>query len=260
MTDTVRIVQLYPVELGITGDRGNVRALQVRLERGGVPVEVVRVGIGEAIPADADILVFGNGPLSAMRVVADDLRARAADLEAFVASGRSLFSIGASAELLSEGVDLLDGSTLEGLGLFPFRVARTRERNVGYIIADTAHGRVIGFEDHASRWTLGADAEPYGAVVAGKGSFARAGGADADTGEGRGEIVRRGEAYASNVQGPALPLNPQWTDAILTAVTARRGIEWALGQAHSRLDEYAEGARSTIEHLIHSKDFRTIGL
>lgn len=252
MTDTVRIVQLYPVELGITGDRGNVRALQVRLERSGVPVEVVRAGIGDPIPVDADILVFGNGPLSAMRIVADDLRSRGDELEAFVASGRSLFAVGASAELLSEGVDLLDGEKLEGLGLFPFRVARTRERNVGYIIADTPGGRVIGFEDHASKWTLGAGAAPYGTVVAGKGSFA--------VGDGAGEIVRRGEAFASNVQGPALPLNPQWVDAILTAVTARRGIERSIGDALVRLDEYADGARAAIEHLIHSKDFRTIGL
>ncbi|WP_217184070.1 type 1 glutamine amidotransferase [Streptomyces sp. AC495_CC817] len=252
MTDTVRIVQFYPVELGITGDRGNVRALQVRLERAGIPVDVVHVGIGDELPADADVIVFGNGPLSAMRIVADDLRSRAAQLEEFVASGRSLFAVGASAELLSEGVDLLDGETLDGLGLFPFRVARTRERNVGYIIADTADGRVIGFEDHASRWTLGADAVAVGTLVAGKGSFARDGVA--------GEIVRRGEAYASNVQGPALPLNPQWSDAILAAVTARRGIEWEAGAATARLDEYADGARATIEHLIHSKDFSTIGL
>ncbi|MFT4156888.1 MAG: glutamine amidotransferase [Microbacterium sp.] len=252
MIDTVRIVQFYPVELGITGDRGNVRALQVRLQRAGVHAEVVHVGIGDPIPTDADIFVFGNGPLSAMRIVADDLRARAAELEAFVESGRSLFSIGASAELLSEGVDLLDGEKLEGLGIFSFRVARTRERNVGYIIADTPDGRVIGFEDHASRWTLGSDAVAVGAVIEGKGSFA--------LGNGAGEIVRRGEAYASNVQGPALPLNPHWTDAILRATTARRGIAWEIGAAHAHLDEYAEGARAAIEHLVHSKDFRTIGL
>jgi CobQ-like glutamine amidotransferase family enzyme len=252
MTETVRIVQLYPVELGITGDRGNVRALQIRLERAGVAVDVQRVGIGEAIPADTDILVIGNGPLSAMRIVVDDLRARSAELEEFVESGRSLFAVGASAELLGHGVDLLDGEKLEGLGLFPFRVSRTRDRNVGYVIADTADGRVIGFEDHASAWTLDADADVVGAVVEGKGSFTR--------GQGAGEIVRRGNAYASNVQGPALPLNPQWTDAILSAVTARRGLSWSIGAAHAHLDEYAAGARAAIEHLVHSKDFRTIGL
>ncbi|MBO9627259.1 MAG: glutamine amidotransferase [Microbacterium sp.] len=252
MSASVQIVQLYPVELGITGDRGNVRALQTRLERGGVSVEVHQVGIGEPIPADADIIVLGNGPLSAMRIVADDLRGRAAELEEFVQSGRSLFAVGATAELLSEGVDTLDGDTLAGLGIFPFRVARTRDRNVGYIIADAPFGRIIGFEDHASRWTLGEGAQVVGTVVAGKGSFSRGGVA--------GETVQRGASYATNVQGPALPLNPRWSDAILAAVTARRGIDWAVGEAHSRLDEYAQGARDAIEHLVHSKDFSTIGL
>ena len=252
MTASVRIVQLYPVELGIPGDRGNVRALQVRLERAGVAVDVHRVGIGEPIPEDADVIVLGNGPLSAMRIVADDLRSRAAELEEFVASGRTLFAVGASAELLSEGVDTLDGAPLEGLGIFPFRVARTRDRNVGYIIADTTFGRIIGFEDHASRWTLREGADVVGTVVAGKGSFAHGGGA--------GETVRRGESYATNVQGPALPLNPQWTQEILAAVTARRGIEARAGEELARLDEYAQGARDAIERLVHSKDFSTIGL
>ena len=252
MSDSVRIVQLYPVELGITGDRGNVRALQVRLERAGIAVELQRVGIGEPTPTDADIVVLGNGPLSAMRLVADDLRSRAADLEEVIASGRSLLAVGASAELLSTGVETLDGSPVEGLGLFPFRVARTRQRNVGYIVVDTPIGRIVGFEDHASAWTLGEEAGAFGTVVEGKGSFVRGGVA--------GEIVRRGEAYATNIQGPALPLNPRWTDAILSAVMTRRGMDWQTGEAHAPLDAYAKGATDTIERLVHSKDFSTIGL
>ncbi len=252
MSESVRIVQLYPVELGITGDRGNVRALQVRLERGGVAVEVQRVGTGDAIPADTDILICGNGPLSAMRGVIDDLRDRAAQLETFVDEGGSLLAVGGSAELLSEGVEPLEGDPVAGLGIFPFTVQRTRERRVGYVIVDTPDGRVIGFEDHASRWSLGNGALPYGTVSAGRGSFEHAG--------SRGEIVRRGQAFATNVQGPVLPLNPRWTDAILTSVATRRGIEWAPGAAHAPLDEHADGARAAIERLVHGKDISSIGL
>ncbi|MEV4774911.1 glutamine amidotransferase [Microbacterium sp. LWH12-1.2] len=252
MSESVRIVQLYPVELGITGDRGNVRALQVRLERGGVATDVQTVGIGEAIPADTDVLVLGNGPLSAMRGVIDDLRGRAAELETFVDGGGTLLAVGGSAELLSEGVEPLEGAPLTGLGIFPFRVVRTRERKVGYIIVDTPDGRVIGFEDHASQWSLGNGALPYGTVAAGRGSFEHAG--------SRGEIVRRGQAFATNVQGPVLPLNPRWTDAMLTAVTNRRGIDWAPGTAHAPLDEHADGARAAIERLVHGKDISSIGL
>lgn len=252
MSDTVRIIQLYPNELGITGDRGNARSLQVRLERGGVSAEVHRVSAGEPIPADADILVFGNGPLSAMRTVIDDLRSRATQLSDFVADGGSLLAVGGSAELLSASVEPLEGAPIEGLGIFPFRVQRTRERKVGYILVDTADGRVIGFEDHASRWSLGNGALPYGTVAAGRGSFEHAGSA--------GEIVRRDNAFATNVQGPVLPLNPHWTDAILATATSRRGIVWASGASHVPLDEYAGGARSAIERLVHGKDFSSIGL
>lgn len=251
MSDSVRIVQLYPTQLGITGDRGNVRSLEVRLASAGVPVDVTRIGIGEALPADADIIVLGNGPLSAMRGVLDDLRDRRTELESFIAGGGSLFTIGGSAELLSTRIDLLDGETIEGLGLFPFRVSRTRQRKVGYIIVDTPAGRIVGFEDHASQWHLDAGAERYGVVVEGKGSYEHGGTA--------GEIVRRGNSFATNVQGPALPLNPLWTDLILAAVTAKRDIAWA-PDTSGALDEYAGSARSTIERLIHEKNFSTIGL
>ena len=75
MSDSIRIAQLYPDLLGVTGDRGNVDVLATRLRAAGISVEVTQVGIGDELPADTDILVIGNGPLSAMRRVAPDLRA-----------------------------------------------------------------------------------------------------------------------------------------------------------------------------------------
>ncbi len=246
----VRIAQLYPAELGITGDRGNVRALQERALRRGVAAPVSFIGIGEALP-EADVIVLGNGPLSALRLVHADLLARRSQLEEHVAAGRVLLSIGGSAELLGSGLDLLDGERVEGLAVLPYRVARTRERKVGYIIVETSDARLLGFEDHASEWTLEDPDAAYGTVLDGRGSY--------DRGEGRGELVRRGNALAGNVQGPLLPLNPALTDSLLASATALRGFalpEQALGA----LDEYAESARSTIERLLHGRDFNTIGL
>ena len=75
-------------------------------------------------------------------------------------------------------------------------------------------------------------------MTAGKGSFARA--------QGRGEAVRRGEAYATNVQGPALPLNPQLADALLRAAAERRGAEYLTGDRHTEIDRLAAGAREAI--------------
>lgn len=238
MTETLRIAQLYPEELGVTGDRGNVIALRARWERAGGSVEHLLVGRGDAIPADADIVIVGNGPLSAMRLVLPDLREKAVQLETLVSAGAPLLAVGGGAELLSEGVETLEGETLTGIALFPFRVRRVRDRRVGYVVADTEHGRLAGFEDHASEWILGEGSVAYGTLTAGRGSFVDGG--------RRGEAIRRGDTYATNVQGPALPLNPQLTDALLGAAAARRGVEYRVGDAHAEIDRLAAGAREAI--------------
>ncbi|MFE2772210.1 type 1 glutamine amidotransferase [Microbacterium resistens] len=245
--ETIRIVQLYPRELGVTGDRGNVRALETRLQRAGHDVEVFHAGIGDPTPENPDAIVIGNGPLSAMRIVADDLRARRDELARALQDDVPVLAVGGGAELLSAGVTLLDGEVLDGLGLLPFRVERTRERRVGYIIAETADGPLIGFEDHASTWRLDDAAQPYGTVRAGKGSFPHAG--------GTGEAVRAGSAFATNVQGPVLPLNPRFADAILSMVAARRGLHYAAGDAQAALDELAAGARAAIEKNVDGEVF-----
>lgn len=251
MTATVRIAQLYPSTLGITGDRGNVRALQVRLERAGATVEFFPVAQGDALPDDVDIVVIGNGPLSAMRTVHVDLQARGDALRAFVEAGGALLAVGGGAELLSRGVTALDGSRLEGLGIFSADVTRTRDRKVGYIIVETPAGRVIGFEDYASEWSVDA-AQTYGRVVAGRGSFA--------TADGRGELVRVGNAFASNVQGPLLPLNPALVAEIIDTVRARRELTFDASAGSEDLDRYADGARAAIEELVHGKGFNSIQL
>jgi CobQ-like glutamine amidotransferase family enzyme len=242
---TITIVQLYPDLLGVTGDRGNVAVLQSRLVSAGITARSVMVQLGEQFPDQVDIVVVGNGPLSAMRRVADDLAAKAPTLRAHVEAGGVLFAVGGGAELLSAGVQTLDGDDVPGVGLLPFRVRRTRQRRVGYIVADTEDGQLIGFEDHASTWDLDPGVSAYGRVTAGKGSIGA---------EGLGgESVRAGTAFATNVQGPALPLNPQLADAVLRAACVRHGIDYAAGESVARADTLAGAARSDIRRLTAGK-------
>ncbi|GAA3947491.1 glutamine amidotransferase [Microbacterium soli] len=254
----ITIAQLYPDLLGVTGDRGNVRALEARLELADVNRVTHRIAVGEELPDEVDILVIGNGPLSAMRAVHADLTARADRIRSHVEDGGALLAVGGGAELLSRGVTTLDGERLDGLGVLDATVARTRTRKVGYIIADTEIGRVIGFEDHASEWTLADHALGYGRVAFGQGGFALP--AEADGHPVRGEMLRVGNAFATTIQGPVLPLNPGLTREILTAVCARRGTDVDLTAGAETLDAYAAGARTAIEALVHGKGFNTIQL
>jgi CobQ-like glutamine amidotransferase family enzyme len=249
---TIRIVQFYPDLLGVTGDRGNVEVLAARASLAGHDSEVITVGRGDTAPESADVVVIGNGPLSALRVVGDDLHGRREWLAAQLAAGAAVLAVGGGAELLSDSIALLDGTSVPGLGLLPARVSRTRQRRVGYVVADTVDGRLVGFEDHASEWTLSADADPtvrYGRVIAGNGGFA----------DGHETIAEDG-LYATNVQGPVLPLNPSLADALLRRAFARHGIEYASGVAHRAVDVHAEAARAEIERLAVSKRFNAIQL
>jgi CobQ-like glutamine amidotransferase family enzyme len=235
MSGSLTIVQLYPDELGVAGDRGNVLALRARLEHAGIETEVVEHRVGDEFPRDADVVLVGNGPLSAMRNILDDLRGISGRLVALADSGAPFFAYGSGAELLGAGITLLDGSRLEGVGIFPFSAVRTTERKVGYVVEDTPFGRLAGFEDNASLWQLAAAAVPFGRLVAGGGN-----------GDGRHEGVRLGDSIATQLGGPALPLNPILTDALLTAAATRKGIVYARKQGDAKLDKYADQARQVI--------------
>ncbi|MDR6198507.1 CobQ-like glutamine amidotransferase family enzyme [Microbacterium sp. SORGH_AS428] len=245
----LRIVQLYPDLLGVTGDRGNVEVLAARASLAGHESEVTLVGIGEAAPAEADVVVIGNGPLSALRVVRDDLASRREWLAALIGAGAVVLAVGGGSELLSEGIDLVDGTHLDGLGLIPARVGRTKQRRVGYVVADTADGKLVGFEDHASLWRLADPGIAYGTVTAGNGGI-----------EGGFETVRMGSVYATNVQGPVLPLNPDLADALLAQALARHDAKYEPGPAHAEIDAHARAARAEIERLAVDKRFTAIQL
>ena len=169
-SQSVSILELYPEHLEASGERGNVTALTARLERAGHRVDVVQHTMGRRLPKDADIVVIGNGPISAVRAVHADLTENAAALRALADDGVPFFAVGAGAELLGGGITLADGTVLGGVGIFPFSARRGVPRQVGYIVIESAHGTVVGFEDNASEWNLDTGAVPLGVVTSGGGN------------------------------------------------------------------------------------------
>lgn len=252
---TVRILQLYPELLSVTGDRGTIDVLRRRAEQAGLGATCTVAERGDTVSGAPDLVVIGNGPLSALATVHSDLIGRRDWLADHIAAGGVVWAVGGGAEMLGRSITGRDGRTLAGLDLLPMTVTRTRERHVGYIVAETPDGRLVGFEDHASRWDLDeqdASHLRYGRVVAGDGSI---------PGEPyRYETVRRGGVWATNVQGPALPLNPWLADLVLSTAFARVGTPYTPGVAHEVFDGPARAARADIERLATSHHFTSIPL
>ena len=244
------IVQLYPDELGVAGDRGNVMALTARLTHAGHSVTVIAHEVGSTLPTDVDLVIVGNGPLSAMRNIHADLLANGDRLRALRASGVAVFAYGSGAELLGHSITLADGTSLEGLAVLPFRATRIATRAVGYVIVDSPFGQIVGFEDNASRWTLDAGAKPLGILEAGSGNGEGSVEGVLDTGA-VGTVASGTVAIGTQVGGPALPLNPLLTDAIIKSIGKRRGFTVINSERNEKLEYYATRARDVI--IAHAK-------
>lgn len=233
------LLQLYPAELGVSGDGGNVVTLAERARRAGHDVTVESHVVGQVLPTSADLVVVGSGPLSTLRAIHADILRFGPLLADWADAGIPVVAIGGGMEILSHGITG-EGADLEGLGLFDATAHRGAKRRANYFQVETPYPgdadtlTLLGFEDHATRIELGQGAMPFGRVVSGGGN-----------GDGT-EGVRRGVSFGTQLKGPGLPLNPGLADRILTSAIARIGGEYATNDAHAKLDEYARKSREVI--------------
>lgn len=244
----LRILHLYPRELGINGDAGNVATLVRRLEWRGLDSEVIRRGMGEAMPGDVDLVHIGTGQAAAQRAVHPDLMTIAGELRDLAAAGVPMVAITAGWQLFGRELELADGTVLEGVGILPSRARLVNARVIGEITGRASAGGpgagelVAGFENHGAVTTLLDDASPVMTVTKGFGNSCR----DAVSGV-RIEGVRDGVNIGTSIHGPFLPMNPSFADGLLTAALARKGQEFPPPDERiAAVDELARKAREAV--------------
>ena len=70
----LRLLSLYPDQMNIYADRGNIIFFENRCRWRGIDFEVTRCGTGETFdPADFDLIYMGGGQDRDQRLVASDL-------------------------------------------------------------------------------------------------------------------------------------------------------------------------------------------
>ena len=94
------LVHLYPREMNIYGDTGNVLVLRRRLQWREIEARVVPVSVGEPLPHDADIILGGGGQDAAQGEIGEDFVARGSDLRAMAADGIVMLAICGTYQLL----------------------------------------------------------------------------------------------------------------------------------------------------------------
>ena len=214
----LRLIALYPEQMNIYADRGNIVFLQRRCEWRGIGFSYTAAGPGDQIdPAAHDLFYIGGGQDRDQRMVAGDMVAtKRDDLAAAVDDGAVVLAVCGGYQLLGHSYQLGE-ERIPGLGLADLETVREPgERLIGNVAIETDLGTgpqlIAGFENHGGRTYLGDGVEPLGRVVKGFGN----------NGSDGFEGVRRANLIGTYLHGPLLPKNASLADRLIQLALGRR--------------------------------------
>ncbi len=237
-TAAITLIHLYPQEMNIYGDRGNIIAICQRCRWRGIEITVRTIGIGDALNADdCDLIFFGGGQDQEQLAVADDLQgAKGEGLKQAVADGAALLAVCGGYQLLGHYFQT-KSQRIPGIGLFDAWTIAGNRRQIGDLLAESdlagSARTLVGFENHSGRTFLGPSARPLARVLIGSGN----------NGDDKGEGIVQGTAVGTYLHGSVLPKNPWLVDHLIAAAIRRRhGQSIPLAPLDDRVEEQAHQA------------------
>jgi CobQ-like glutamine amidotransferase family enzyme len=226
----ITLVHLYPREMNIYGDTGNVRVLAKRMQWRGIEARIVPVNVGDPLPTGADIVLGGGGQDAAQGELSDDFLSKGPALRAMAADGVVMLTICGSYQLLGHEFLTQDGIRLPGVGVLDVTTQGSRTRLIGNNSVETATaGRLVGYENHSGLTRLGPDAQPLGTTAVGRGN----------NGEDRTEGAVSGNVIGTYLHGPVLAKSPRFADDLLMRARRRQGATDELEPLDDSLAERA---------------------
>jgi hypothetical protein len=233
----LNILHLYPDNMNLYGDRGNVLALARRAQWRGIPSAILRREVGEPVDWDAvDVVFMGGGEDSHQSRIADDFLALGPALAARLRDGLPMLAICGAYQLLGHYYRTASGEPLPGLDVLDVWTEPGDSRAIGDVVTETdlpiRPATLVGFENHGGRTFLGAEAVPLGRVQLGQGNN----GSDGSEGALQHRVI------GTYLHGSLLPKNPHLTDLLISWALLHMGVDEPLGP----LDEVEEMAAHTV--------------
>jgi lipid II isoglutaminyl synthase (glutamine-hydrolysing) len=230
----LRLGHLYPDQLNMYGDRGNIITLRQRCAWRSVAVRHTAIEVGQALdPRAFDLIFIGGGQDKEQDEVARDLREVKADaLREAVESDMPTLAVCGGYQLLARFYRPAEGPELEGIGIFDawtIHKGKSVPRCIGNIAISWNDSTLVGFENHGGRTYLGQGARPLGRVLYGHGNNSE------DHYEG---CIHR-NTIGTYIHGSLLPKNPHLADHLIRLALDRR-YGAGTGDTLKALDDKAE--------------------
>jgi CobQ-like glutamine amidotransferase family enzyme len=207
---------LYPDQLNLYGDRGNIVTLRRRCQLRGIELRVVGLGMGDALaPDEYDMLFIGGGQDKEQAPVAQDLyEIKGIGLWAAIEDDMPMLAVCGGYQLLAHYYRPAQGPDMRGLGVFDawtIHKGPRMPRCIGDIAISWNGSTLVGFENHGGRTYLGT-AKPLGKVLKGYGNNAE------DLTEGA--VYRN--TFGTYLHGSLLPKNPHFADYLIGLALQRK--------------------------------------
>lgn len=214
MSKQIVILHLYPRDMNIYGDHGNILVIKQRLKWYGYEPEVIEYNPGDILPEQADIIIGGGGQDSGQTKIHDDLLKIGSKLKNMADQNIPMLMVCGMYQLFGKFFKTADNEKIEGIGIFDAETYAEHERLVDNVVADSEEfGEIIGYENHSGQTFLGST-EPLARVIKGAGNNLKDG----------HEGARYKNVIGTYLHGSLLPKNPKIADFLIkTAVTNRYG-------------------------------------
>lgn len=243
MNRPIDIISLYPKDMNIYGDSGNVLTVGRRLSLYGYEPRIHAYNQGDQWPDHADIILGGGGQDTGQKKIIDDFFRRADLLRALAQDGVPMLMICGLYQLFGEYFETLEGEKLEGISIFAAYTVGQQTRMIGNLTEHSEQfGDIIGYENHSGQTFLREGVQPLGTVDHD---------GEGNNGSDHTEGARVHNVIGTYMHGSLLPKNPAISDFLIrTAVERRYGSFEPSTDEHLRkelaqLDTFAQRARES---------------
>lgn len=211
----ITIAHLYPKQMNVYGDMGNIITLRYRLESRGYKVNYVGVDdVSQLKFVKPDIIVGGGGQDSNQDVVQENLLKNKTLLKNQADSGVVMLMICGLYQLFGHRFIVNKEHVIEGAGVLDLETTAGEVRLIGNVVADSKWGKLVGFENHSGRTVLGSGVEPLAIVTKGAGN----------NGETKDEGAIFNNVFGSYLHGPCLAKNPVFADELIKRALKNKGV------------------------------------
>lgn len=224
------ILQLYPRDMNIYGDHGNMLVLKRRAEWHGYNVEVIEYNPGDTFPKKVDLVIGGGGQDSGQDKIQADLLKIGPTLKKLAESDVPMLVICGLYQLFGKFFKTQDGHVIEGIGLLDIETVAGPERLIGNIVTHSEQfGDIIGYENHSGQTFLGDGVTALGAVIRGAGN----------NGQDDFEGARYRSVIGSYLHGSLLPKNPAIADWLIEQAATNKYGSFTPGTPDDRIAKLA---------------------